>query len=208
MTKSILQNTVICLLLSTPIVALSATDEELNKKLDAFEQRLQVIEQEKSDASSRQSTGLVTNNGFNPAISVILDGVFASYKNNPEDYVLSGYALGGEAGLAAEGFSLGHSEITLSNNIHDKFFGQLTLAIAEHDGSTEVELEEAFFETLALGNGFSVRGGRFYSAIGYLNPQHEHAWDFHDAPLIYRGLFGNQYFDTSDLRSPFPQRPF
>ncbi len=195
MTRSILLNTMMCILIANPLVALSETDEELNKKLDVFEQRLLVVEQEKSDESSRQSTGQTTNNGFNPAISVILDGVFASYKNNPEDYSLSGYALGGEAGLAVEGFSLGHSEITLSNNIDDKFFGQLTLAIAEHDGSTEVELEEAFFETLALGNGFSVRGGRFYSAIGYLNQQHEHAWDFFDAPLIYRGLFGNQYFD-------------
>ena len=195
MTRSILLNTMMCILIANPLVALSETDEELNKKLDVFEQRLLVVEQEKSDESSRQSTGQTTNNGFNPAISVILDGVFASYKNNPEDYSLSGYALGGEAGLAVEGFSLGHSEITLSNNIDDKFFGQLTLAIAEHDGSTEVELEEAFFETLALGNGFTVRGGRFYSAIGYLNQQHEHAWDFFDAPLIYQGLFGNQYLD-------------
>jgi hypothetical protein len=181
------------------MVTISATDEELNKKLHALEQRLQIVEQEKADASIRQSTSQpssqIGNNGFNPAISVILDGVYASYKNNPDDYALSGYALGGEAGLAAEGFSLGHSEITLSNNIDDKFFGQLTLAIAEHDGSTEVELEEAFFETLALGHGFTVRGGRFYSGIGYLNQQHEHAWDFQDAPLIYRGLFGNQYFD-------------
>ena len=195
MKNSILKNAMVCGLLSISPLVSSATDEALSKKLDAFEQRLQVVEQEKPDASITRSTGQVTNNGFNPAISVILDGVFASYKNNPEDYALSGYALGGEAGLAAEGFSLGHSEITLSNNIDDKFFGKLTMAIAEHDGSTEVELEEAFFETLALGNGFSVRGGRFYSAIGYLNQQHEHAWDFFDAPLIYRGLFGNQYFD-------------
>jgi hypothetical protein len=195
MKKSIFRNTMICVLLSNPLVALSATDEELSKKLEALEQRLQIVEQEKADASSSQSSSQIGNKGFNPAISVILDGVYASYKNDPDDYALSGYALGGEAGLAPEGFSLGHSEIMLSNNIDDKFFGQLTLAIAEHDGSTEVELEEAFFETLALGNGFSVRGGRFYSGIGYLNQQHEHAWDFQDAPLIYRGLFGNQYFD-------------
>ena len=191
MTKSILQNSMICALLSTPIVALSATDEELDKKLEALEQRLQAVEQEKADASTSQ----VSNNSFNPAISVILEGVYASYKNNPEDYALPGYALGGEAGLASEGFSLGHSEIIFSSNIDDKFFGQLTLAIAEHNGSTEVELEEAFFETLALGSGFSVRGGRFYSGIGYLNQQHQHAWDFYDAPLIYRGLFGEQYLD-------------
>ena len=192
---SILQSTVLCVLWVHSTVAISETDEALNKKLETLEQRLQVVEQEKADVLTTQSSSQISNNGFNPAISVILDGVYASYKNNPEDYALSGYALGGEAGLASEGFSLGHSEITLSNNIDDKFFGQLTLAIAEHDGATEVELEEAFFETLALGQGFTVRGGRFYSAIGYLNQQHEHAWDFHDAPLIYRGLFGNQYFD-------------
>ena len=59
----------------------------------------------------------VSDNAFNPAISVILDGVYASYKNNPKDYALPGYTLGGEAGLAPEGFSLGHSEITFSNKL-------------------------------------------------------------------------------------------
>ena len=37
--------------------------------------------------------------------------------------------------------------------------------------------------------------GRFYSAVGYLNEQHQHTWDFSDAPLIYRGLFGDQLSD-------------
>jgi len=191
-----LRNTIMCALLSHSAVALSTTDETINKKLQALEQRLQTIEDEKTaTSSSRSSTKQVSNSGFNPAISVILDGVYASYKNNPDDYALPGYALGGEAELAAEGFSLGHSEITLSNNIDDKFYGQFTIAIAEHDNEIEVELEEAFFETLSLGNGLAIRGGRFFSGIGYLNQQHEHAWDFYDAPLIYRGLFGNQYVD-------------
>ena len=82
-----------------------------------------------------------------------------------------------------------------SNNIDDKFYGQFTLAFAEHDNEIEVELEEAFFETLSLGGGFTIRAGRFYSALGYLNQQHEHAWDFKDAPLVYRALFGDRYFD-------------
>ena len=137
----------------------------------------------------------VTDNSFNPAISIILDGSYSNYEGDPEDYVLSGFALGGEAELAASGFALGHSELTLSNNIDDKFFGQFTVAFAEHEGELEVELEEAFIETIGLGGGFTVRGGRFFSGIGYLNQQHEHAWDFQDAPLIYRGLFGGNYLD-------------
>ena len=191
-----LRNAVTCALLTHSAVVLSEIDETLNEKIQALEQRLQAVEVMKTtEASTGRSTKRVSNNGYNPAISVILDGAYISYDNNPEDYALPGFALGGEAGLASEGFSLGHSEITLSNSIDDKFYGQFTIAVAEHDNEIELELEEAFFETLAFGNGFTIRGGRFYSAIGYLNQQHEHAWDFYDAPLIYRGLFGNRYVD-------------
>ncbi|MBC8212095.1 MAG: hypothetical protein H8E21_13625 [Gammaproteobacteria bacterium] len=132
---------------------------------------------------------------MNPAISMVLQGQFADYKLNPEDYELPGFMLGGEAELAKEGFGLGHGELVISSNVDDKFFGKLTLAIAEHAGETEVELEEAYIETLALGSGFTVKAGRYFSNIGYLNSQHTHAWDFIDAPLIYRGLFGNQLID-------------
>ena len=192
-------NTIICRAVMTCVLMLNisavhATDEEaLTIKLEEYEQRLELLERRVPDLQpvNRRKTG----NAYNPAISVILDGVYASYKNKPEDYALPGYGLGFESGLAAAGFSLGHSEIIMSSNIDDKFFGQFTLAIAEHEGEVEVELEEAFFETLALGHGFTIRGGRFFSAIGYLNQQHEHVWDFHDAPLVYRGFFGKQYFD-------------
>ena len=191
MKTSIIRSALLCVVCSQSIVAYSATEEELEKKVESLEQRLTEIEEKPVNQSASQVGG----NSFNPAISVVLEGAYASYKNNPEDYALPGFALGGEAELAPEGFSLGHSEIILSSNIDDKFFGQFTLALAEHDGETELEIEEAFFETLSLGYGFTIRGGRFYSAIGYLNQQHQHAWDFYDAPLIYRGLFGNQYFD-------------
>jgi hypothetical protein len=184
------------------VSAHGATDiDELNKKLEEYEQRIESLENIQAEdrpygsRASEYSRRKTTNNQFNPAISVIIDGVYASYKNDPEDYNIPGFALGGEAELSPEGFSLGHSEIVFSNNIDDKFYGQFTLAIAEHENELEVELEEAFFETLSLGGGFTIRGGRFYSALGYLNQQHEHAWDFKDAPLVYRALFGNQYFD-------------
>jgi hypothetical protein len=136
-----------------------------------------------------------TNKSFNPDISLILDGRYAHFQNNPEDYELPGFELGGEAGLGEDGFSLGHSELALSGNIDDKFYGFLTAALHSHDGETHLELEEAYIETLGLGAGLSVKAGRFFSAIGYLNEQHEHEWDFADAPLIYQGLFGNHLSD-------------
>ena len=182
-----------CVLVFIASTAHAVDEVARTLQLEEYEKRLEQLEARISESQSVNRR--ITGNANNPAISVILDGLYASYKNHPEDYALPGYGLGGEAGLAAEGFSLGHSEIIMSSNIDDKFFGQFTLAIAEHEGEVEVELEEAFFETLALGHGFTVRGGRFFSAIGYLNQQHQHVWDFHDAPLVYRGFFGNQYFD-------------
>ena len=132
--------------------------------------------------------------GFNPEISLTLDGRYGSYSNN-SNYELPGFMLGGEASRGEQGFHVGHNELSLSANIDDMFYGKFTTAIADHDGETEVELEEAYIETLALGNGLTAKAGRFFSDIGYLNNQHGHAWDFVDAPLVYRGLFGNQIID-------------
>jgi len=131
---------------------------------------------------------------FNPDISLTLDGRYGSY-SNVSDYELPGFMLGGEASRGEQGFHLGHTELSLSSNIDDMFFGKFTTAIAEHEGDTEVEVEEAYIETLTLGNGITAKAGRFYSDIGYLNNQHNHSWDFTDEPLIYRALFGNQLVD-------------
>jgi hypothetical protein len=141
-----------------------------------------------------QAAGLGANE-FNPAMSLILDGKFADYQLDPEAYSLPGFAPGPEAHPAEAGLSVQHTELVLSANVDDLFYGSVTAAIASHEGATEVEMEEAFVETLGLGNGLTVKVGRFLSGLGYLNSQHAHAWDFADAPLVYRGLFGNQLGD-------------
>lgn len=172
--------------------------QDYEKRISELESRLLLAEQETQTDTMATNTGssnLPKGNAFNPAISLILEGKYASYKNAPESYELPGFALGGEAELASDGFSLGHSEISLSANVDNYFYGKLTAALAEHEGETKIEIEEAFIETLGLGNGITVRAGRFFPAIGYLNQQHPHAWDFADAPLVYRGMWGQQYID-------------
>lgn len=149
----------------------------------------------KSEQTNTSYASSTASSAFNPAISLILDGRYARFGNDPAEYELPGFALGPESGLGEKGFSVGHTELILSANVDDKFYGQMTLALAEHEGATEVELEEAFIQTLGLGNGLTIKGGRFFSEMGYLNKQHAHNWDFTDAPLIYRGLFGNQLID-------------
>ncbi len=127
---------------------------------------------------------------YNPAMSLILDGRYSDYSNNPANYSLPGFQPGEEAGLESAGFVLGESEITLSSNIDSYFYGQATLAFAD-----SAAVEEAYIQSVAMGDGFTLKFGRFRSSFGYLNAQHPHAWDFADAPLMYRALFANALKD-------------
>ena len=107
--------------------------------------------------------------------------------------------LGHEAERAPEGLSLGHSEVTASGNIDDKFRGNLTLGLGAHPGeATEVELEEAYIQTLpgaGLPEGLRVKAGRALWTFGYLNEQHAHGDDFADRPLPYRAFLDNAFND-------------
>jgi hypothetical protein len=71
----------------------------------------------------------VTGNAFNPAISLILDGHYASYSLDPEGYRLAGFQLDAEAGLPREGLSLDETELAMSANVYDKLYGYLTAAL-------------------------------------------------------------------------------
>jgi len=147
-----------------------------------------------SNVAVADSTGKISGNEFNPAISLILNAHYTDIDNSELD--LPGFQLGGEAGLPENGFSLGHNELTISANIDDKFYGLMNTAIVYEDGETVVEIEEAYIETLTLGSGFTAKGGRFFSGIGYLNGIHDHAHDFADRPLVYDAMFGGHLVNT------------
>ena len=147
--------------------------------------------------SSRVSAqGQTSGNSFNPAFSLILNGSYASYSLGPGDYSLPGFQLSDEAGLAAEGLSLDETEMALSANVDDKYYGFATISFVQDVDQTEVELEEVWFETLTLPAGLKLKAGRFLSDIGYLNGIHSHAWDFADAPLAYTAMLGSSFADT------------
>ncbi len=129
---------------------------------------------------------------FNPQVSVILDGTYGRFSRDPTHYAIPGFALAPEANPGKRGPSLGESELAMSANVDDKFYGELTVSL-EPEGSASVE--QAFFQTLELPAGLTLKAGRFFSGIGYLNEQHSHVWDFVDQPLAYRAMLDNQYDD-------------
>lgn len=130
-------------------------------------------------------------NAFNPTISLILNGTWGRYGNDPGNRI-SGFAASDLGEAVPRGGSLGESELFLAANIDPNFRGALLAALTPEN---TVEVEEAFVETLALGHGFTLKGGRFFSGIGYHNAVHAHAWDFTDASLVQRAFLGNNYGD-------------
>ncbi len=146
-------------------------------------------------APPSQASGLGTGNDFNPAIAVILNGTYAHHSLNHGDYPVAGFPAGGESGPLPQGLSLGESEIAMSANVDDKFYGQLTVTASSEDGQDHIGVEEAFIDTTALPAGLGLRAGRFYSDIGYLNSHHPHTDFFSVRPLVYQAFLGKQYGD-------------
>ncbi len=130
-------------------------------------------------------------NAFNPELLLVLNGSYQSHSLDPAIYRRSGFTTLADTGPNDRGFTLGGSELSLSSNIDDKFFGQMTVAFRD-DGT---RIMEAYIETLTLPKGFSLRAGRFFSNIGALNSRHTHTDAFYDRPLPYQSLLANQYRD-------------
>ncbi len=121
---------------------------------------------------------------------MILAGNYTDASQDPASWRIAGFMpSGGEVGPGERSFNLSESEITLSASVDPYFSATMVAAIASED---EIGIEEAYFRTTSLPSGFSVKGGRFFSGIGYLNEVHSHAWDFTDQPLVYQAFMGNQ----------------
>ncbi|MEO8102875.1 MAG: hypothetical protein ABI790_10125 [Betaproteobacteria bacterium] len=179
--------------------------EGYEARIKALEQRLQGLE-----AAARRPEPVATNTAepaalptparatgegaFNPAISVVLNGAYGNFSRDPDRYAVSGFVPANN-GLApgTRGLSLRESELAIAANIDPDFRGKLLLSF---DAADAVGVEEAYVESVGLGHGLSFKGGRFFSAIGYQNEIHSHAWDFVDAPLVYRAFMtGENYAD-------------
>ncbi|SCK48572.1 Phosphate-selective porin O and P [Variovorax sp. HW608] len=133
-------------------------------------------------------------NSFNPALSLILSGAYTRTSQDPANYAITGFPLppNAEIGPGTRGFSLSESELGFSASIDPWLRGAANIAL---NPDNSVSVEEAFIQTTSLDNGFSLKAGRFFSGIGYLNSQHSHTWDFVDNPLAYQAMLGTQYGD-------------
>ncbi len=185
---------------------IAALRAELQTMKQAYESRIDQLENRLADMESAQAepaagasavpataSRSVGDNSFNPAISVILNGRYGSYSENESE--IAGFAVGHEGERPGEGLRIDETEMNFSASIDDKFSANATVALHEHDGETEVEIEEAYFQTTGLPGGLGVRAGRFFVPVGYLNELHSHGDDFADRPLPHRVFLNRHYSD-------------
>jgi hypothetical protein len=193
---------------------IKAMREEMAAMRAAYEQRLQALEQRLKAAETTAATALPAPgataaaapppaangatpggaNAFNPSMSLILSGLYTRTSRDPVNYSLTGFQLppGTEAGPGTRGFSLAETELGFAANIDPWLRGAANISVHPDD---TISVEEGYVQTTSLGSGFSVKAGRFFSGIGYLNEQHSHVWDFVDAPLAYQAFLGSQFGD-------------
>lgn len=167
-------------------------------RVEAIEARIEQLESAQGSGATRTAPSQPpaardyrsTASAFNPAISLILAGNYTNASQDPGNWRIAGFIPSGdEVGPGERSFNLGESELVLSANVDPYFSAMMIAAIT---GENEIEVEEAYFRTLALPSGFTAKAGRFFSGLGYLNDVHAHFWDFVDQPLVYQAFFGNQ----------------
>jgi len=185
----------------TEIDELRQQVQELKDRLDAQDAKNQSTknnaasepapEATESVAAPASSGPVPTGNAFNPAISLIIDAKYNNVKENPDTYSIGGFVPGSEESGTARGFNLDESELTISANIDPYWLGYFTTSLSDGD----IGVEEAWIQNSGTIPGVVAKLGRFLSAIGYLNQQHPHAWDFTDAPLVQQVFFGGELAD-------------
>jgi hypothetical protein len=210
----------VMLALAVPLGAMADTPSDvqaLRREFDAvradYEARLRALEQRVKAAEAAAAAtpppsvpaaatspvaapvaAAPTANGFNPSMSLILSGGYARTSRDPANYRISGFPLppDAEIGPGTRGFSLAESELGFAASIDPYLRGAANISVLPDNS---VSVEEAFVQTTTLGHGLSLKAGRFFSGVGYLNAQHAHVWDFVDAPLAYQAMLGTQFSD-------------
>ncbi len=231
--RFVLASGALALTLLAPPSAQAATDadladirEQIRQLKESYEARIQALEQRLKDAEAKSATAPATQpaaapppvaaapaaapasgiSAFNPAISAVLQGTYGNFSQDPNKYALSGFAPSGDIAPGKRGFNLGESELAISANVDDRFYGNLIVSLTPEN---TLSVEEAYGLYTAAGYGLAPKFGRFFSGLGYMNDQHQHAWDFVDAPLVYQAYLGGQYdVDGLQLKWVAPTEQF
>lgn len=200
----------------TELEALKAQMAQMSKMMGAMQEKITLLEKEKSIASSTAtpktletaaqtegSSGIIEKTTaiaslLNP--SLIMDMSYVD--RNIADAEIAHMGLPGiahslygshnhggheEAGYNAQnGFNLNYAELGFSGTVDPMFDATAIFHLSENN----FEIEEAYFTTRQLPYNLRLKGGKFLSDFGRINGQHQHYWNFSTSPLVYNAFVG------------------
>ena len=143
-------------------------------------------------------------------IDISTDVLFFAGGSSERDAAISTLQGGGHD-PKQRGFTLGQAEISLAGAIDPYFTGEahVLTAVNPSTGETAVELEEAFLTSSALPYGLQLEVGHFLTEFGQINPQHPHAWDWIDQPVVNSRMFGGDGMRQAGFRASWlPPTPW
>ncbi len=161
------------------------TNEQINSKYNAY-----------FKSSTPTKTGAAFSQAkFVPDISLVMDGDYTYRSIDNEKVhnlrvpgVTNTFTHDPENSVYTEnGFNLNYAELVFASVVdpYFDFFANFDLTL---DG---LAIEELYFTTRSLPQGFKLKAGKFLSNFGRLNEQHLHHWDFAEQPLVYNVMFGD-----------------
>jgi hypothetical protein len=227
MSRSLCATALLASSLVMPSIAVAATDaelaeirEQIKQMKESYETRIRALEDRLKAAEAAAATpapppvaapapasvAASTLAAFNPGIAVVLQGNYQYLRQDPAQYAFNNIQIGEEVTPGRRGLGIAESEINFFASVDHLFSGSLTVALAPDNS---VEVEEAYGLVTALPYGLLPKFGRYFSGVGYMNEQHQHAWDFQDAPLPYQAFFGGQFAqDGAQLKWLAPTETF
>lgn len=123
-------------------------------------------------------------------------GTFAVGSSTGKD-IEGGLELGGHD-PNQRGFTVQGLEANFLGAVDPYFRGNANVVFqVDSEGGSNVELEEAWLETMSLPASLQLRAGQILTEFGRQNPTHPHSWAFVDVPLVLGRFLG-----PDGLRNP------
>lgn len=156
------------------------------------------VPEPETPATAPSPAPVVTGGAGKNFLNLSLDALIAGGTSTASD--VRGLQTGGHD-PAQRGFTVQNVETVLEGAVDPYFRAQANIVLqVTPEGETTIELEEVYANTSSLPGRLQVKAGHFFTEFGRLNPQHPHAWDFVDQPLVNGRLLGPDGLRTTGAR--------
>jgi hypothetical protein len=183
-------------------------NRELRSRLDALEDEMRSVRDDASSTRNAAAGGApprvdaaplaelpAGSNARFQLLDVSVDTLSSVGTSSVPDDELADLQGGGHD-PARRGFNLTNLELSMLGAVDPYLDGEGHLIyFIDPEGESQFELEEAFITTRMLPFGLEEQGlqlefGQMFTEFGRINPEHPHAWDWQDQPVVLTRFFG------------------